>query len=338
VAVPTILSVSPSSGHTGGKTLVVVTGTNFRPPDAPPPTGPAPTPPPSVRVRFGGLDATRVEVFSSTQLQCLTPWAADYAAPEGLVDVEVANLDADGDVVVGEVATLVDGFSYALPDLSVEGALATAMRAMLRELKRQITPNVSFTVHTDYDPVTGDLLNLANVQALPALVIGEFDVVDSERFPTLGEEDVAAGADRFATMRAPSIVELRFALIGISNDPIEILNLLETTKGFFRKNVRLVVPRDVADSAAGTIEYDLAAAFGATSRVTHAGDNSNVESFAADVRIDGVRLEGIPGAPTARPAGMPSNVPHEAVRGWGHVSADDQSAVETTVEDLPDED
>lgn len=88
IAGPTISSVSPASGPASGGTAVTITGTGFQ----------------SASVFFGGVAATSVSLFSSTQLVATAP-----AGSPGSVNVTVQNPD-------GQTATLANGFTYsALP-------------------------------------------------------------------------------------------------------------------------------------------------------------------------------------------------------------------------------
>lgn len=57
MTVPTITTVTPSAGPTGGRTLIHVVGTGFRLPDPPPSTGVVPVPGPTVRVDIDGTRA-----------------------------------------------------------------------------------------------------------------------------------------------------------------------------------------------------------------------------------------------------------------------------------------
>lgn len=337
MAVPTLTSVSPNQGHTGGLTLVVLTGTNFRLPTAPPATGLTTAPPQSVRVRFAGFDATKVEVFSATEIQCLTPKAELISGlAERTVSVEVANIDDTGVVIPGEVATLASAFSYRLPVLSGESDLARAVRSLIQELKRQILPNVVFTTHTDYDASTGDLLNMVELQTLPALVLANLDVQTATDYPANDEEDHDVGGERFVSRRQPEIVTIKVDLTGLSNDPIEILNLLHNMRAFFKKNPYLYVDRDPGNLALGQVRYPLIFRPG-SSAVTHLGENANVESVSGEVRVEGVRIEGFHGAPTVGPIGMPATMPHEATVRWGYKALEDEGATDLDVQKKPED-
>jgi len=82
---PTVTSVTPNSGTSGGGTPVTITGTNFAA---------------GATVTFGGTPATNVVVVSSTKITATTP-----AHAAGPVDVVVTNTD-------GQSGTLPSGFTY----------------------------------------------------------------------------------------------------------------------------------------------------------------------------------------------------------------------------------
>jgi cellulase (glycosyl hydrolase family 5)/IPT/TIG domain-containing protein/putative Ig domain-containing protein len=88
VLTPTVNSVSPNSGSTGGRTTVTITGTNFQ-------TG--------ALVLFGTVSASTVTVNSGTQIQAVT--AANAA---GAVDVTVEDPGGQSNKMAG-------GFTYVAP-------------------------------------------------------------------------------------------------------------------------------------------------------------------------------------------------------------------------------
>jgi hypothetical protein len=94
VAVPTVTSVSPSSGPTTGGTAVTITGTNFA-------TG--------ATVTFGSTAATSVVVVSSTSITATTP-----AGSAGAVTVTVTNLGSlSGSLAGGYTYSASVAISYA---------------------------------------------------------------------------------------------------------------------------------------------------------------------------------------------------------------------------------
>jgi hypothetical protein len=83
---PSVNSILPSSGSTGGGTVVTITGAGFLP---------------GATVTVGGTAGTNVTVSSSTSITATTP-----AHAAGLVNVMVTNTD-------GQSGTLVNGYNYA---------------------------------------------------------------------------------------------------------------------------------------------------------------------------------------------------------------------------------
>jgi hypothetical protein len=88
VLTPTVNSISPNSGSTGGRTTVTITGTNFQ-------TG--------ALVLFGTVSASTVTVNSGTQIQAVT--AANAA---GAVNVTVEDPGGQSNKMAG-------GFTYVAP-------------------------------------------------------------------------------------------------------------------------------------------------------------------------------------------------------------------------------
>jgi hypothetical protein len=84
---PTIATVLPAKGHTGGATLIEITGSGFVLPPGPGNALPAPAPVARMRVSFGGVVADGVEVTDAGTLYCFTP-----VHDAGVVDVSVQEL------------------------------------------------------------------------------------------------------------------------------------------------------------------------------------------------------------------------------------------------------
>jgi hypothetical protein len=84
-AAPTLQSVFPNAGPVGGGSSVTLTGSNFVA---------------GATVTFGGVNATNVQVQSSTDITAITPPHAS-----GIVDVVVTNTDL-------QFAPLAGGFDY----------------------------------------------------------------------------------------------------------------------------------------------------------------------------------------------------------------------------------
>lgn len=311
MAVPTILTVTPDAGHSGGRTLIEITGTNFKLPDPPPATGKTTAPPPTVQVLFGTKLATAVAVTEAGQLYCLTP-----INDPGTVSVTVRNVDAAGVLIGAETATLADAYTYARPDLTQKGNIARALEAFIVEIRRQITPNCDWAVHTDFDDTTGDGLNVAYQGRLPSLVLADLQLPDKSS-PESDTYTVEIDATTFVERRAPVIVDAVFSIVGVSDNLLEMLSLLEATKQFFALNGSISVDRDPADPSHGAVEYVMRSEIGAGTKTTRQNDNNNIMSFTGSVTLEQIRSEDMPGVTRAAVPGVPAWYPHQGTVRFG---------------------
>ena len=289
---PTITSLTPPTGPTGGRTLVDVAGSGFRLPPPPPPSGPTPPPAPTVQILIGGREATNVRVRASDRLTFISP-----IGDAGAVDVVLRNLDDDGVPIPGEEVTLAGGFTFEMPALAAESDLARLVRTLLRELKRQVVPNVSLTVQTDFDAQTGDELHIAELAALPALVLVGPELRE-DRFYSLNQLPEVAGAPgTVLRRRVPYTVDLAFTIVGASDHTVELLNLMAATELFFHKNKVLEMARNPASPLSGRVRYEMDFAADGDLRVTSQPNESNVRSFSGSFVIRGFDLEDVAGVP-----------------------------------------
>lgn len=292
MAAPTITALHPTSGPTGGRTLVEVSGSGFRLPPTPPAGGPTTALPPTVEVTVGGRRAEDVRVLTAERLTIRTP-----PHDAGPANVVVRNLADDGMPIPGEEATLPGGFTYVLPKLTVEADLTRIVRTLLQELKRQVHPNVSLTVQTDFDAETGDELHLTELAALPGLVLVGPELSENRfaSFNALPETPEAGG--RVARRRVPYTVNIGFTIIGVADHTTELLNLMAATTLFFHRNKFLEMDRDPADPAAGSVRYEMDLTPDGDLRVTSQPNESNVRSFSGSFVVRGFDIEGIAGFP-----------------------------------------
>ena len=318
-----VTSVVPTTGHSGGKFVLQIEGVDFRLPVAPAPVnGVTPEAPVSVRVFIGGLEASNVGVASSGVLYCSCP----KGDPDGgALDLLVQNVADDGTVL--ESSTLAAAFTFQRPDLTEESELARVMRALMEELKLQVHPNVHFSTHTDYDDATGDALNYTYVGKPPALVLGNLEAPENREHHHDEGVELAAGSGRFIERRPPLAVDLSMTLVGVTDNPITILNLMQAVRMFFKKNAWLRVERVEGDPTNGFVEYEMDWSFGGPVSVTHQGEG-NMESFGGRIVLRGVLLEDMPGVSKAKPAGIPAHLPHEATTRYGWTTPDAPSAVQ----------
>jgi hypothetical protein len=327
MTVPTITRLSPTLGHTGGRTLVEIEGSGFALPSEPPAEEiPVPDPVPSVAVMFGGVPALDVAVESDTIVFALTPicplpmtsgpGSNDLPFP-ATVDVVVQNLDVNGDPMPGEVVTAAAAYEYRRPDLSQENHATTTVRALIEELRRQILPVVDYAVHTDYADNGATEINLAYLATMPALVILNLRFPDAAVGRRQGVQAAKMTLEGvFARRREPVTVDAVMELLGVADNDTELQGLMVATRLFFQKNPTLSVPRNPLGPSAGTIAYTLDFQFGdpMTLTVSGSGANSNLLTFSLGCAIRGIVLEEMPGLPEQGIVGTPAGLAHEATR------------------------
>lgn len=320
-----VTAIAPAVGHSGGKTLVEITGGDFQLPPTPAATGVVPEAAPTMRVLIDGVPATKVAVVDASTLYCLTPKGdPDAATPR---DVVVQTIDTDGNVL--QTATLAAAYSFQRPNINEEGELAHVLRAFIVDLRRQVLHNVNFSTHTDYDAETGEVTQLAYVQQLPALIIGDLSAPENRSGPSTAHVEYRVSGDRFVQRRPPRIFNMHFTITGVTDNPLTVLNLLEAVEMYFQKNGYVEVAR--RNGTTDTVQYEMRATFGEPVSVTHHGDDGkakNVEAFTGQVHIRNIIVEDMPGLTKAKPPGFPADMAHEATVGVGWVSRNDAGAVQ----------
>jgi hypothetical protein len=140
-------------------------------------------------------------------------------------------------------------------------------------------------------------------------------------------EDHDIGNGLFISRRPAVSVDVSMTLVGVADNPIVILNLLQAVRMFFKKTPWLEVNRSATDASLGSVKYELDFSISGPVSVSHQADNSNVESFAGSIIVRGVLLEDMPGISQSKPSAIPARFPHEATVAIGAISRDDEGAV-----------
>lgn len=318
MTVPSVVRLLPAGspvgtaaeGPTAGRHLVEVYGDGFRLPSTTPvpgPSGPivaglvqAPSPQ-TVSVTFGGVEAESVEVVRSNLLRVLTPIspiAATKAAGHGAgaVDVVIQNLDDNGDPIAGESVTVVDGYTYrhVKLDAATESDFLRLVQRVIEEWKRQVLPNVVLTEHVDYDADTAT--PYTEIAELPAVILQGPDLPEN-RFYSLNEPPEEADGTVVEIRRKPRTVDLLFQVIGISENTMELLNLVAAASAFMERNPYLYMARDPDDAAAGEVRYEFDYQAGGDFRVASRPSSSNIRSFTGAIVVRGFDFEGFAGVP-----------------------------------------
>jgi hypothetical protein len=414
---PTIAAVLPAKGHTGGQTLIEITGAGFALAPPAPDVLPAPPQLSRVRVLFGGVEATDVEVVDDTTVYCTTPIhdpgpvdvvvqnlgetpasllssAGPFAATDGtdvVIKVNGAPSTATfvpGDIAVQAAATAlevaavlnrlpgiqalvvagkvvlrtdargpdatlepvnsdavlllgfeigvhrgttdlvpIDGestsapqaFEFLRPDLRKKGPVTLAVEQLLIELGRQVVKNVNFASHSDFDLETGDLLNTAMLAELPGIVLADMQLPDTTLPVGRIPQEVAGENGVTLVKEAEDLVDILVSAVVVTDDPIELVNLVSIMRRFARKNAELVVAVDPADPSKGTNEYPLEWEQGTAVNVTAQRGGDNLHTFTGQFSVRGVSTGDMPIAYAgAMPAGVQVGSDYESTSqlGW----------------------
>lgn len=304
--VPTIASVSPNVGFTGGKSLVEIRGTNFQtwtiPPFNPLQTAPSPAYTPTVQVLFGGVPGARVAVVAPNRLFVIAPPSPLALVPpaygEGAVDVTVKNVNSDGIPIAGEVATFPSAYTYQRVQLNQLSDYARVTRTLVLELRKQVIANVSIGQHADYDQDPTDLLSVVDVAQLPAVVLFGPTPQENRFYSVNGRVYGRLQGHESDSSPAPDTDDLIYTFVGISDQKHEELSLQNVMRQFFMNNRWLRVDRDPTDPSLGFVEYDLYyQGQGGMPGLPPPDQKSSLRSFSGTFAIRGFNFEAQTGFP-----------------------------------------
>jgi hypothetical protein len=245
--------------------------------------------------------AARLELIGGSALAPLTLTAGIYPGSATL------------EPIAEQSATAADAYEFVRPRLDIKVPLALAFEQFITELERQVLDNVNVATHTDYDPETGDELNTAAFASLPAIQLVNIELVPSTSRQALGLEEHEGSAPDRGTERAPVKYEdITMTVIGVSDNPAEMLALHHALRGFFQKNPKL----EVAPDHLGDDGYDLDWQLGTPSQISFQQDNSNLCTVTGSCAIRGVESGGfLLGDEGPLPDGAAPNLPYEGTRG-----------------------
>lgn len=288
MSVPTITTIAPETGPTGGWSLIEIAGTNFRLPTSPPPAGPVPPRPQSVQVLFGTTAAMRVDVLSTTRLRALTP-----IHDVGIVSVTVRNIYDSGLPIPSETVTKANAFTFQRPVLTVESDLARLVRGLIQELRRQIILGIGPLVHTDFDSTPSDGLNVTECAKLPTIVVTGPDVAENRFFSINEPQEYLTGDAVFSRARVPQTVDLTFQFVAASDSAVELLNLEHATLQFFQRTKWVYMLRNAVDPTLGAVRYELTMT--SPFKAASLPNESNLRQFNGEFVVRGFDVEGISG-------------------------------------------
>jgi len=248
MAIPTITSITPNHGASGGGNFIEIVGTGFRTITPPAHGYVGATVIPTVRVLFGGFEAPVVQVWSSTVLgveppPCLLDADLSHFPP---VNIRVQNLDDDGVVIPGEDVLATEAYTYEreplrMPTMGMESPFARVTRALLRLIKRQVIAQSGIQTHTDYSP-DGIVVPTAQV---PSLFLTNMRVIE-DAYGYENEGYWASQQDGSALYwPAPTMHTVTYDVLGASDFELEYMALMGAARKLTRRNGYLVLPADV---------------------------------------------------------------------------------------------
>lgn len=295
MATPTVTSITPNIGPTGGHNLVIIAGTNFHLPPAPPAVNPTPAVLDGVNVTFNGEPALRVEIVSSTLLYVLAPpyHGAVVEDPMPPIDIVITNVDANGDEITLETVTITNAYSYRRPIIHSTSASTTAKptpftlvsMSLIYMLRRQVITNVVQTTHVDY--AEPGILSIA-IGKVPGIIVqGPIISRDTERWHNEPLEiDLNNGF--FGIKQPPFVGKMSYTLVGVSDNEKESVNMQGSIIECFTKGKYLSVPVDPLDVSQGRAE--LVMQMTQYPQATNAPSDSNIRTWVANLEIRGVEV------------------------------------------------
>lgn len=264
MAVPTITTVSQTTGTPTGGQAVEILGTNFRVPSTPPVTGGVtPKLPSSVSVTFGGVAATKVAVISDTRLYAVTPARVLPFDSNGKtlrtesVDVVVQNVDDTGTPIAGESATAANAYTYRRPGLSnaESGDFIRVTSLLIDTFRSQVLANTVLETSVDFDPDTGT--PRIDISELPSLVIDGPNLSFNKFFTYRGPITVPGkNAGEVFLQRRHRVVDLTYTVMGVTDSMVEIINLIQLIELVVDRNVDLKLPLDPNDLSKGYLPLE----------------------------------------------------------------------------------
>jgi hypothetical protein len=261
MAVPTISSVSPTTGLTRGINVVYINGTNFRLPPTVTTYDPGDAQQ-TVKVTFGGVDATEAHAISAIKAMAIAPaWTGSATADNpGAVDVRIANLDDAGAEISGENATLASAYTYTRATLTAETTIQRVIRELIRVFRRRVHKNTHITMSSSYDDSVADDLDRIKRAELPLILIKGPDVTGNERLGKRAEDEIVdpGDSDMYIRKHVPITVDLSFNVQFWADERNvnAIFALTHNTRNMIRQGGYLYIYTDPRDQSLGETGID----------------------------------------------------------------------------------
>lgn len=226
---------------------------------------------------------------------------------DGRVDVTVRNIDETGIVIPGESVTAVKAWAPLRPNLSARSHMEVTLDTLLQWLKREVVKEVAYTTELDWDEENGQL-NVGYLARVPALLLTGLDwSKNREVLETLGQPaqqiDDPVTEGNVVIRRKVTLRDLTGTIVGVSDTIPEMVTMAQATSVFFDKNVKLEVPRNPNNPAAGVRAYEMLNT-DELAMTPRPGDN--ISFFTMGFLVRGVRVDTIPGLPDESVVGYPA--------------------------------
>lgn len=298
MAVPTIATVTPNTGRPIGGFLVTVTGTGFRlPPELPWDHAEQSGFQQTVKVTVNGVQVEQVNVLSETRLNFLCPRYTGDPADKKKVDLYLANLDDDGDVIetgIGstkEEVTKEDAIEFVRPRLTDKTMLQEAVRQVIREVKRALVPNVYLFSKKDFAEDGATFIAEMDMPCIvligPALFWNGSEVSEQEVIEQAGQFDILVDDGSF---------DIEYEVIGLADPGTHVLNLADEFQKFVKGTPQITLRKNPNQADSDECSFEFGIPIGDEPKVNPQASEDDIWEFTCKVRMYGVDLRWLAGA------------------------------------------
>lgn len=295
MAIPTLISVNPSTGSTMGRNQLTLTGTNFRTAPSPPPVGyTSSDEQQTVGVWVNGVRCSEAFASASTEAVALVPeWRGLHSTSTPCsVDVTIANLDDSGVIIPGETVTLADGYTYDRPGLVAVTPFQRVIEETIALFRRHVLPNTSWIKSRDYDDDTADHLDSTQRATLPMMQLVGPTLVEAKDWGAVRADTEDVSATEWQRLQRQKTVHLEWILDAYVSDESdnEAIALASAVADFFTIVKWVRIPRDpaVPDGEVWDHEMEMDPGGAPAFDVTPQGDG--LRHFRCEFTVRGVDL------------------------------------------------
>ncbi len=247
--IPAFTSISPDTGHSGGRQVATIIGTDFRL---------SPGNVEAVRVEVNGVRSF-VDTITTTELRITVPafggeGAAAAADPIPAVDVVITNLDDSGAPIGGEVVTAVGAYTYARAEIRPPAATLEAqiyrrvVYEVVHSFQRQIVPNVAIGTNIDFGEFGQAVIK--NAENPSVTLLGprfEEDLINRHRWADFFDESIGGDPEQFEQKWPGYVSTLEFDAVLAADSKREVWAMSQALIEMFMRTPYLEIPRTPGD-------------------------------------------------------------------------------------------